>query len=120
MTVFMGYRRPNGRVGVRNIIAVISAMDNTNACAKRISDIVAQAVPITTPFGRTQIGHDFEITLRTLAGIGAHPNVTGVLVLGLSLTSANILADRVRPSGKPVEGRSRSDGGRLRTGKRVV
>jgi altronate dehydratase large subunit len=103
MTAFMGYRRPDGRVGIRNIIAVISAMDNTNACANRISDIVAQAVPITTPFGRTQIGHDFEMTLRTLAGIGAHPNVAGVLVLGLSLTSANALADRIRPSGKPVE-----------------
>jgi altronate dehydratase large subunit len=103
MTAFMGYRRPDGRIGIRNIIAVISAMDNTNACANRISDIVAQAVPITTPFGRTQIGHDFEMTLRTLAGIGAHPNVAGVLVLGLSLTSANALADRIRPSGKPTE-----------------
>jgi altronate dehydratase large subunit len=103
MTAFMGYRRPDGRVGVRNLIAIISAMDNTNACANRISDIVAQAVPITTPFGRTQIGHDFEMTLRTLAGIGAHPNVSGVLVLGLSLASANSLADRIRPSGKPVE-----------------
>lgn len=103
MTEFMGYRRPDGQVGVRNIVAVISAMDNTNACANRIATIVAGAVPITTPFGRTQIGHDFEMTLRTLAGIGSHPNVAAVLVLGLSLTSANALADRIRPSGKPVE-----------------
>ncbi|MFY0611349.1 MAG: UxaA family hydrolase [Hyphomicrobiaceae bacterium] len=103
MTEFMGYRRPDGQVGVRNIVAVISAMDNTNACANRIATIVARAVPITTPFGRTQIGHDFEMTLRTLAGIGSHPNVAAVLVLGLSLTSANALADRIRPSGKPVE-----------------
>ncbi|MFT5509951.1 MAG: altronate dehydratase large subunit [Hyphomicrobiaceae bacterium] len=103
MTTFMGYRRPDGRVGVRNIVAIVSAMDNTNACANRIADIVAHAVPITTPFGRTQIGNDFEMTLRTLAGIGAHPNVAAVLVLGLSLTSANTLADRIRPSGKPVE-----------------
>jgi altronate dehydratase large subunit len=103
MTTFMGYRRSDDRVGVRNIIAVVSAMDNTNACANRITDIVAHAAPITTPFGRTQIGHDFEMTLRTLAGIGAHPNVAAVLVLGLSLASANALADRIRPSGKPVE-----------------
>ena len=103
MTTFMGYRRPDGRVGVRNIVAIVSAMDNTNACANRIADIVAQAVPVTTPFGRTQIGHDFEMTLRTLAGIGAHPNVAAVLVLGLSLASANALADRIRPFGKPVD-----------------
>lgn len=103
MTAFQGYRRPDGRVGVRNIVAIVSAMDNTNACANRIADMVADAIAISTPFGRTQIGPDFEMTLRTLAGIGAHPNIAAVLVLGLSLTSANALADRIRPSGKPVE-----------------
>ncbi|MEM8977291.1 MAG: UxaA family hydrolase [Pseudomonadota bacterium] len=103
MTEFLGYRRADGRVGVRNFVAVISAMDNTNPCADRIASIVPHAQSITTPFGRTQIGHDFEMTLRTLAGIGCHPNVASVLVLGLSLTSANALADRIRPSGKPVE-----------------
>ena len=102
MTSFQGYRRPDGRVGVRNFVAVISAMDNTNPCADRIASIVPLAQSITTPFGRTQIGHDFEITLRALAGIGCHPNVASGLVLGLSLSSANALADRIRPSGKPV------------------
>ncbi|MEM9357455.1 MAG: UxaA family hydrolase [Pseudomonadota bacterium] len=103
MTQFLGYRRADGCVGVRNFVAVISAMDNTNPCADRIASIVPYAHSITTPFGRTQIGHDFEITLRTLAGIGCHPNVASVLVLGLSLASANALADRIKPSGKPVE-----------------
>ncbi len=103
MTQFMGYRRPDGRVGVRNIVAVVSAMDNTNPCASRIADIVNGTTAIATPFGRTQIGHDFEMTLRTLAGIGSHPNVASVLVLGLSMATANALADRIRPSGKPVE-----------------
>ena len=103
MTQFLGYRRPDGRVGVRNIVAVISAMDNTNPCADRIASIIPDARSVTTPFGRTQIGHDFEITLRTLTGIGCHPNVGSVLVLGLSLASANALADRIRPCGKPVE-----------------
>lgn len=103
MTTFMGYRRPDGRVGVRNIVAVVSAMDNTNPCAYRIADIVDGTTAIATPFGRTQIGHDFEMTLRTLAGIGSHPNVAAVLVLGLSMATANALADRIRPSGKPVE-----------------
>ncbi|MGI9409669.1 MAG: UxaA family hydrolase [Hyphomicrobiaceae bacterium] len=103
MTQFLGYRRPDGRIGVRNIVAVISAMDNTNPCADRIASIIPDARSVTTPFGRTQIGQDFEITLRTLTGIGCHPNVGSVLVLGLSLASANALADRIRPCGKPVE-----------------
>ena len=103
MTQFMGYRRPDGSVGVRNIVAVVSAMDNTNPCASRIADIVDGTIAIATPFGRTQIGHDFEMTLRTLAGIGAHPNVASVLVLGLSMATATALADRIQPSGKPVK-----------------
>ncbi len=103
MTTFMGYRRPGGGIGVRNFVAVISAMDNTNPCARRIASIVPDAQAITTPFGRTQIGHDFEVTLRTLAGIGRHPNIAAVLVLGLSQASGDALADRIKPSGKPVE-----------------
>jgi len=100
---FMGYRRPDGRVGVRNFVAVLSAMDNTNPTTENIARTVCGTVPLCTPFGRTQIGHDFEMTLKTLAGIGRHPNIAAVLVLSLSLESANRLADMIRPSGKPVE-----------------
>ena len=121
MTTFQGYRRPDGRVGVRNFVAVISAMDNTNPCADRIANIVPHVQSITTPFGRTQIGHDFEVTLRTLAGIGCHPNIASVLVLGLSLSSANALADRIRPSGKPIEVLGLQDTAvQLGPGRRVV
>ena len=100
---FLGYRRADGRIGVRNDVAVLSAMDNTNPTAERIAAMVAGTVVVSTPFGRTQIGTDFEITLRTLAGIGGHPNIAAVLVLGLSLETAERLADRIRPSGKPVQ-----------------
>ena len=98
----MGYRRPDGRVGVRNLVAVISAMDNTNATANRVASIVDGTVALTTPFGRTQIGHDFEMTLKTLAGIGRHPNIAAVLVISINLESADSLAERIGPSGKPV------------------
>ncbi len=101
-TEFMGYRRPDGRVGVRNLVGILSAMDNTNATANRIAEIVDGTISITTPFGRTQIGHDFEMTLKTLAGIGRHPNIASMIVLGLSMETANQLADRITPTGKPV------------------
>ena len=64
MTQFMGYRRPDGSVGVRNIVAVVSAMDNTNPCASRIADIVDETIAIATPFGRTQIGRACAQLLR--------------------------------------------------------
>lgn len=103
MTQFPGYRRPDGRVGVRNHVAVISAMDNANAAANRIGATVAGTVVLSTPFGRTQIGYDAAMTTKTLAGLGRHPNIAAVLVLGLSLDSAEALAKDIRPSGKPVE-----------------
>ena len=100
---FKGYRRPDGRIGVRNTVAILSAMDNTNPSAERIASMVSGTTVLTTPFGRGQIGADFEVTLRTLAGLGAHPNVAGVLVLSLSLASGRELAERIRATGKPVE-----------------
>ena len=100
---FLGYRRENGLVGVRNVVVVLSAMDNTNPSAERIASMVSGTAVLMTPFGRSQIGADFEVTLRTLAGIASHPNVAAVLVLSLSLASGEELARRVRESSKPVE-----------------
>ena len=91
---FLGYRRADGRVGVRNVVAVLSAMDNTNPSAERIASMVNGTEVLATPFGRGQIGADFEVTRRTLAGIAGHPNVAGVLVLSLSLASGEELGDR--------------------------
>ena len=68
-----------------------------------IGSFVAGTIVLTTPFGRTQIGYDAEMTTKTLAGLGCHPNIAAVLVLGLSLESAEAIAKHIRPSGKPVE-----------------
>jgi altronate dehydratase large subunit len=99
---FQGYRRADGRVGVRNQVAILSAMDNTNPSAQRIAAMVAGTVVLSTPFGRTQIGHDFEMTRKTLAGLACHPNIAAVIVLSLSLESGADLARSARASGKPV------------------
>jgi len=99
---FLGYRRADGRIGVRNQVAILSAMDNTNPSALRIASMVAGTVVLATPFGRTQIGRDFELTKRTLAGLACHPNVAAVVVLSLSLESGADLAEAVRENGKPV------------------
>ena len=100
---FPGYPRADGRVGVRNVVAVLSAMDNTNPSAERIASMVRGTAVLATPFGRGQIGADFEVTLRTLSGIAGHPNVAAVLVLSLSRATGEKLAGRIRATGKPVE-----------------
>lgn len=101
-TEIMGYRRPDGRVGIRNQVAIVSAMDNTNPSANRIASFVDGTIALSTPFGRSQIGHDFEMTLKTLAGLANHPNIAAVLVMSINVELADRLADKVKPSGKPV------------------
>ncbi|MBT6277370.1 MAG: UxaA family hydrolase [Chromatiales bacterium] len=108
---FLGYRRSNGQVGVRNLVAILSAMDNTNPTAERISSMVAGTVVLSTPFGRGQIGDDFNVTLKTLAGIANHPNIAAVLVLSLSLKSGEYLAGEIAKTGKPVEVLGLQEGG---------
>ena len=100
---FLGYQRSDGQVGVRNHVGILSIMDNVNPVTRAISDSVLGTVPITTLFVRGQMGRDLEITYNTLAGMGRNPNLFGVVIVGLEETSTNIVADRVRNTGKPVE-----------------
>lgn len=102
MTTFPGYLRPDGRYGIRNTVVVLSAMDNTNPSAQRIGEMVQGTTVLATPFGRGQIGADMEVTRQTLANLALHPNVAAALVLSLSEETAEAIAARIRPSGKPV------------------
>ncbi|MCB1364486.1 MAG: UxaA family hydrolase [Rhodobacteraceae bacterium] len=103
MSDFLGYHRPNGQIGIRNHLAVVSAMDNANPVARRIAAGVRGAVPVTAAHGRGQLAEDLEQHDRTLAGYGAHPNVAASLVVSLEPTSAQALAERIAARGTPVE-----------------
>jgi altronate dehydratase large subunit len=103
MKTFLGYRRDNGPAGARNWIAVISVMDNCNPVTRAIAQAVAGTIPVTTTFVRGQFGADLDFALDSLAGMGRNPNVTGVLLVGLEESSTEIVASRIRPSGKAVE-----------------
>jgi len=100
---FIGYPREDGQVGVRNRLAVISAMDNANPVAKRVAGIVRNAVSITAPFGRGQVAEDRSRHDGTLIGIGCNPNFGAVLIISLEPSSAGKIAEGVAKSGKPVE-----------------
>ena len=100
---FLGYRRANGAVGVRNWVAVISIMDNCNPVTRAIAQAVEGTIPVTTLFVRGQVGHDLELAFDSLAGMGNNPNIAAVLLIGLEEKSTEEVARRIRPSGKPVE-----------------
>lgn len=78
-----GYRRPNGRVGVRNVVAIIPTSVSTAGLATAIADGLgtwARATP--HQMGTHPPAGARKQTERTLIGVGRHPNVGGAVVVG--------------------------------------
>ncbi len=103
MKTFLGYRRANGTVGVRNWVAIISVMDNCNPVTRTIANSVDGTIPVTTLFVRGQYGADLDFAYESLAGLGRNPNIAAVLVVGLEESSTEDVASRIRDTGKPVD-----------------
>ncbi len=116
---FLGYRRPDGRVGTRNHVLVVPTVICASVVAERIA---AAAAPIATALphlaGCGQLGPDMRLTHDTLAAYCGHPNIGAVLVvaLGCEQVIAQRLADAARREGKPAEILAiQSEGGTVRT-----
>ena len=88
---FMGYRRKDGKVGIRNEIWIIPTVgcvnDIAKAMAKANQDLVTGSIDglyaFTHPFGCSQTGQDHAQTRKLLAALSRHPNAGAVLVLHL-------------------------------------
>ncbi|MBQ3427010.1 MAG: altronate dehydratase [Clostridia bacterium] len=95
---FKGYRRENGRVGIRNEIWIINTVGCVNRLAERIAKIANERwgdkcdgiFTFVHPFGCSQLGEDQATTQAILKGLVNHPNASGVLVLGLGCENNNI------------------------------
>src|SRR5207237_192218 len=79
---FWGYRRENGRVGVRNHVVVLPVDDLSNAAAQAVENSIKGTLALPHPYGRLQFGADLELHFRTLIGAGSNPNVAAVIVIG--------------------------------------
>jgi altronate dehydratase large subunit len=99
---FAGYRRPDGRVGVRNHVLVLSPTGLTSAAAGRIAALVRGTVAVTTGYGRGQVGADAALQFATLSGLATHPNVAAVLVVSAADAINAPYADAIAAAGKPV------------------
>ncbi len=102
--VFYGYRRENGRVGVRNHVIVLPVDDLSNAAAEAVAHNIKGAMALPHPYGRLQFGADLELFFRTLIGTGCNPNVAAVVVIGIEEQWTKKVADGIAASGKPVAG----------------
>lgn len=100
---FPGFKRPDGKVGVRNEIWIIPTVGCVNNVATAIAkqanawlqsqadkETVEEVIAFPHPYGCSQMGDDQEHTRKILADLINHPNAGGVLVLGLGCENSNI------------------------------
>ena len=95
---FLGFNRPDGKVGVRNEVWVIPTVGCVNNVATAIAKAasafakgsVEEVIAFPHPYGCSQMGDDQEYTRTILADLINHPNAGGVLVLGLGCENSNI------------------------------
>jgi len=110
-----GYRRENGRVGVRNYVVVISVDDISNAATEGVSYLIRDVMALTHPYGRLQFGEDLELTFDTLIGTGRNPNVAAAIVVGIEPKWTDWIVEGIAETGKPAAGFSIERYGDLKT-----
>lgn len=106
MTEFLGYQRPDGRTGVRNLVLVVPTVICAAVVAARVADAIGDvgaALPHLAGCG--QLGPDLRLTHDTLRAYCAHPNVGAVLIvaLGCEQVVAQSLAEAARSAGKRAD-----------------
>ena len=103
-TKVSAYRRENGRVGIRNHVAIIPLDDLSNAACEAVAHNIKGCKAIPHPYGRLQFGEDLQLFFRTMIGTGANPNVAAVVVIGIEPEWTNVIVDGIAKTGKPVTG----------------
>jgi len=100
-----GYRRENGKVGIRNHLLILPASVCASEVAARIASHVNGAISLPNQHGCCELGVDLELTISTLSASGKNPNVAAVLVVGLGCEgiSAKELAEDIKTTGKKVD-----------------
>jgi (2R)-sulfolactate sulfo-lyase subunit beta len=110
-----GYRRENGKVGVRNHVLILPVDDISNAAAEGVARLIRGTTALPHPYGRLQFGADLELTFRTLIGTGRNPNIAAVVVIGIEPNWTDYIAKGIAETGKPVAGFSIERLGDLKT-----
>ena len=107
MSEFWGFERPDGSVGARNYLLVLSATIYANSVVERVSSSLLGSVPLTHHLGRTQTKSDLKMTFDILTRTAANPNVGAVLIIDHfreDLCNLEDMTHALSSTGKPVEG----------------
>jgi (2R)-sulfolactate sulfo-lyase subunit beta len=112
---FWGYRRENGRVGIRNHVVILPLDDLSNAACEAVANNIKGCLALPHAYGRLQFGADLELTFRTLIGTGSNPNVAAVVVIGIEPGWTGRVVDGIKKTGKPVAGFALEGNGDINT-----
>src|ERR1700730_3328186 len=99
---FDGWRRENGRVGVRNHVLLLPLDDLSNAACEAVANNIKSTLAIPHAYGRLQFGDDVEFHFRTLIGTGSNPNVAAVFVIGIEDGWTKRVGDGTAVTGETV------------------
>jgi (2R)-sulfolactate sulfo-lyase subunit beta len=112
---FFGYRRENGRVGIRNHVVILPLDDLSNASAEAVANNIKGTLALPHAYGRLQFGEDLELHFRTLIGAGSNPNVAACVVIGIEPSWTGRVVEGIAKTGKPVVGFSIEGHGDINT-----
>jgi (2R)-sulfolactate sulfo-lyase subunit beta len=102
MKQLYGYRRENGKVGIRNHVVILPVDDISNTACEAVARNIQGVIALPHAYGRLQYGKDLELHFRTMIGTGSNPNVAAVIVIGIEPNWTKIIADGIAKTGKPV------------------
>ncbi len=111
----LGYRRENGRVGVRNHVIILPVDDISNAACEAVANNIKGTLALPHAYGRLQFGEDLDLHFRTMIGTGSNPNVAAVVVIGIESGWTQRIVDGIAKTGKPVKGFSIEGRGDIQT-----
>ena len=112
---FYGYRRENGRIGIRNHVVILPLDDLSNAACEAVANNIKGTMALPHAYGRLQFGEDLELHFRTLIGTGSNPNVAACIVIGIEPGWTNRVVDGIKATGKPVAGFAIEENGDIST-----
>src|SRR5207245_10259452 len=112
---FYGFRRENGRAGIRNHVIILPLDDLSNAACEAVGNNVKGTLALPHPYGRLQFGEDLELHFRTLIGTGSNPNVAACVVIGIEPGWTNQVVEGIAKTGKHVAGLYIEGNGDIRT-----
>jgi len=111
----LGYRRENGRVGVRNHVVILPVDDISNAASEAVANNIKGTLALPHAYGRLQFGEDLDLHFRTMIGTGSNANVAAVVVIGIEPGWTQRIVDGIAQTGKPVKGFSIEGKGDIQT-----